>query len=420
MNPEYDYLFKLLLIGDSGVGKSCLLLRFADDTYTESYISTIGVDFKIRTIELDGKTVKLQIWDTAGQERFRTITSSYYRGAHGICVVYDVTDMDSFNNVKQWLQEIDRYATEGVNKLLVGNKSDMSDKKVVEYTVAKEFADSLGIPFLETSAKNASNVEQAFLTMARQIKERMGTTTVNNKPSVQVGQGQGVQSGSAGTLARIVTENEDSEHYDFAQCLFRSKPFTSFAMALNPQITNLIIILGMMQVSKKIPFEDPQVLIGVRILYIVTNIVIAGVYLYLQNKINAKKDLTTLKYVEPAPMGSAEEPKLITTTVHSYDSQQLRALWKSQLMGVGMMGVMHLYFKYTNPLLIQSIIPLKGAFEGNLVKIHLFGQPAIGDLKRPWKAAGGLMGMGGQGEPKADKKSIEQAERAGSGGVKEE
>jgi Ras-related protein Rab-1A len=133
--------------------------------------------------------------------------------------------MDSFNNVKQWLQEIDRYATEGVNKLLVGNKSDMSDKKVVEYTVAKvrsthalslattcsagsrlwllltslqEFADSLGIPFLETSAKNASNVEQAFLTMARQIKERMGTTTVNNKPTVQVGQGTGVSSGSAG------------------------------------------------------------------------------------------------------------------------------------------------------------------------------------------------------------------------------
>ncbi|RMZ87884.1 hypothetical protein DV736_g4889, partial [Chaetothyriales sp. CBS 134916] len=194
----YDYLFKLLLIGDSGVGKSCLLLRFADDTYTESYISTIGVDFKIRTIELDGKTVKLQIWDTAGQERFRTITSSYYRGAHGICVVYDVTDMDSFNNVKQWLQEIDRYATEGVNKLLVGNKSDLTDKRAVEYTVAKEFADSIGIPFLETSAKNASNVEQAFLTMARQIKERMGTTTVNNKPTVQVGQGQGVQSGTAG------------------------------------------------------------------------------------------------------------------------------------------------------------------------------------------------------------------------------
>ncbi|XP_065595677.1 LOW QUALITY PROTEIN: ras-related protein Rab-1A [Cyrtonyx montezumae] len=174
MNPEYDYLFKLLLIGDSGVGKSCLLLRFADDTYTESYISTIGVDFKIRTIELDGKTIKLQIWDTAGQERFRTITSSYYRGAHGIIVVYDVTDQESFNNVKQWLQEIDRYASENVNKLLVGNKCDLTTKKVVDYTTAKEFADSLGIPFLETSAKNATNVEQSFMTMAAEIKKRMG------------------------------------------------------------------------------------------------------------------------------------------------------------------------------------------------------------------------------------------------------
>ncbi|EZF28456.1 GTP-binding protein ypt1 [Trichophyton interdigitale H6] len=155
MTPEYDYLFKLLLIGDSGVGKSCLLLRFADDTYTESYISTIGVDFKIRTIELDGKTVKLQIWDTAGQERFRTITSSYYRGAHGICVVYDVTDMDSFNNVKQWLQEIDRYATQGVNKLLVGNKSDMEDKKVVEYTVAKVRI-TIPPPYLRTVKPSAN------------------------------------------------------------------------------------------------------------------------------------------------------------------------------------------------------------------------------------------------------------------------
>ena len=195
----------------------------------------------------------------------------------------------------------------------------------------------------------------------------------------------------------------------------------------------------MMQVSKKIPFDDPQVLMGVRALYIISNLIIAGIYLYMQQKINAKKgssalslahdyialttffkDLTTLKYVEPPPMGSSEEPKLITTTVHSYDLQQLRGLFKSQLMGVGMMAVMHIYFKYTNPLLIQSIIPLKGAFEGNLVKIHLFGQPAVGDLKRPWKAAGGLMGMGGAGDPKADKKSIEQAERAGSGGVKEE
>lgn len=173
--PEYDYLFKLLLIGDSGVGKSCLLLRFADDTYTESYISTIGVDFKIRTIDLDGKTIKLQIWDTAGQERFRTITSSYYRGAHGIIIVYDVTDQESFDNVKQWLNEIDRYASEKVNKLLVGNKSDLTAKKVVSYEAAKEFADSVGMELLETSAKNATNVEKAFLAMAQQIKTRMAT-----------------------------------------------------------------------------------------------------------------------------------------------------------------------------------------------------------------------------------------------------
>jgi len=174
MTPEYDYLFKLLLIGDSGVGKSCLLLRFSDDTYTESYISTIGVDFKIRTIELDGKVIKLQIWDTAGQERFRTITSSYYRGAHGIIVVYDTTDQESFNNLKQWLHEIDIHACENVNKLLVGNKCDLTHKKVVDYPTAKEYATCLGIPILETSAKNATNVEQAFLTMATEIKNRMG------------------------------------------------------------------------------------------------------------------------------------------------------------------------------------------------------------------------------------------------------
>jgi Phosphate transport (Pho88) len=126
-----------------------------------------------------------------------------------------------------------------------------------------------------------------------------------------------------------------------------------------------------------------------------------------------------LKYVEPSPMGSGEDPKLVTTTIQEYDSSQLKSLFKSQLMGVGMMGVMHLYFKYTNPLLIQSIIPLKGAFEGNLIKIHLFGQPAAGDLKRPWKAAGGMMGMG-QGDVKSDKASIEAAEKSGRGGAKEE
>jgi len=157
-----------VLIGDSGVGKSCLLLRFADDAFTESYISTIGVDFRFRTVKIDKKTVKLQIWDTAGQERFRTITSAYYRGADGIIMVYDVTTQESFNHVNDWLNEVNRYASEGTCKLLVGNKSDRTDK-VVQHDTAKAFADNLGIPFLETSAKNASNVEQAFLTMASEL-----------------------------------------------------------------------------------------------------------------------------------------------------------------------------------------------------------------------------------------------------------
>eukprot|EP01120_Amphizonella_sp_Union-15-10_P013387 TRINITY_DN619_c0_g1_i1.p1 TRINITY_DN619_c0_g1~~TRINITY_DN619_c0_g1_i1.p1 ORF type:complete len:206 (-),score=43.35 TRINITY_DN619_c0_g1_i1:102-719(-) len=172
-NPEYDYLFKLLLIGDSGVGKSSLLLRFADNTFTESFISTIGVDFKIRTIEIDNMTVKLQIWDTAGQERFRTITSSYYRGAHGIIVVYDITNQETFNNVQKWLQEIDRYACENVHKLLVGNKCDLVNERKVPLETAREFAEQLNLIFLETSAKNSTNVEEAFMKMAQAIKSKL-------------------------------------------------------------------------------------------------------------------------------------------------------------------------------------------------------------------------------------------------------
>merc|ERR1711981_739760 len=179
---EYDFLFKLLLIGDSGVGKSCLLLRFADDTYTETYISTIGVDFKIRTVEIDGKVIKLQIWDTAGQERFRTITSSYYRGAHGIIVVYDVTDEETYTAVERWMTEIDRFAGPEVNKMIVGNKCDMVTKKKVEFAKAKEYADGLGIPFFETSAKDNQNVEQAFLDLTRDIKKNMSSKTISQGP----------------------------------------------------------------------------------------------------------------------------------------------------------------------------------------------------------------------------------------------
>jgi Ras-related protein Rab-8A len=113
-----------------GVGKSCLLLRFCDNSFTPSFITTIGIDFKIRTMDIDGQRVKLQIWDTAGQERFRTITTAYYRGAMGILLVYDVTDERSFNNVRNWIRNVDQYASPTVNKILIGNKCDVEDKRV--------------------------------------------------------------------------------------------------------------------------------------------------------------------------------------------------------------------------------------------------------------------------------------------------
>ncbi|KAK4038889.1 inorganic phosphate transporter Pho88 [Parachaetomium inaequale] len=189
---------------------------------------------------------------------------------------------------------------------------------------------------------------------------------------------------------------------------------------LSPQITNLVIILGMMQVAKRIPFEDPNVLNICRGVYIASNLIILSIYIYIKLAIDKKKDMTTLKYVEPAPMGSSEEGKLVTTTVHAYDVGQLKNLMRSQGMGVLMMGVMHIYFKYTNPLLIQSIIPLKGALEANLTKIHVWGQPASGDLKRPFKQAAGFMSGLQSGPAQADKKAVEAAERAGRGGAKEE
>ncbi len=171
-DDQYSLLEKVLLIGDSGVGKSCLLLRFADNSFNSSFISTIGVDFKVKTLEVNGSKVKMQIWDTAGQERFRTITSSYYRGAHAIMIVFDVTDVESFNNVRNWLQEIDKFANDAVNKILVGNKSDLPNRQV-DTAQARDFAASLGIPYIETSAKTSANVEQAFLKMASDVQKRL-------------------------------------------------------------------------------------------------------------------------------------------------------------------------------------------------------------------------------------------------------
>lgn len=176
MNHDYDYLFKLVIVGDSGVGKSRLLIRFSDRTYNDSYISTVGVDYKIRTIELNGKTIKLQIWDTAGQERFHAITSTYYRGANGIIIVYDITNLNSFNNVTKWLTEIERYACENVVKLLVGNKSDLNCLRTVEYKKAQEFAQWRNMSFLETSAKCMINIDKTFTLIAVNIRNLTNLT----------------------------------------------------------------------------------------------------------------------------------------------------------------------------------------------------------------------------------------------------
>lgn len=166
---EYDYLLKYLIIGNSGVGKSCLLLRYADDVYTDKHIITIGVDFKIKTLTINGQKVKANIWDTAGQERFKNITASYYKGASGVMLVYDITDKESFNNLNSWLIEVEKNAPNNVYKILVGNKSDLNDKRQVSTDEGKEFADTYHMKFLETSAKNAANVEEAFTTMTKEI-----------------------------------------------------------------------------------------------------------------------------------------------------------------------------------------------------------------------------------------------------------
>ena len=168
-----------------------MLLSYQDDAFTESYISTIGVDFRFRTVKMDKKTVKLQIWDTAGQERFRTITSAYYRGADGIIMVFDVTNSESFEHVHDWLKEVNRYAAEGTVKLLVGNKCDKSAAdRTVEETRAKELASELGIPYIETSAKSAKNVEEAFLTMAGELIRQRGAS--GNKANGADGKKKGI------------------------------------------------------------------------------------------------------------------------------------------------------------------------------------------------------------------------------------
>ena len=157
-----------MLVGDSGVGKSCLLLRFADDTFSESYISTIGVDFRFKTLSIDGKIVKLQIWDTAGQERFKTITSAYYRGADGVIMVFDKTSLESFQNVSMWHEEINKYSENSI-RMIVGNKDDAKEMIQVDYEQANKFATDLKMNYVETSALNSHQVAHAFESISKEL-----------------------------------------------------------------------------------------------------------------------------------------------------------------------------------------------------------------------------------------------------------
>lgn len=180
LHRDYDHLFKVLCIGDSSVGKSSLVARYTEDSFEKRFISTIGVDFKIKTIDhRSGKSVKLQIWDTAGQERFRAITTTYYRGADGVLIVYDVTNPESIENISTvWIKQVQQYAARAPKIILVGNKSDLkasltaAERERIDY-LAREMRERLGgecvVKLIETSAKNGSNVDHAFADMVDEM-----------------------------------------------------------------------------------------------------------------------------------------------------------------------------------------------------------------------------------------------------------
>jgi len=191
-------IVRLLTLGDSGAGKSSLLLRYTQNEFAGEYMPTIGIDFRLKTIELNGRVVKVQVWDTAGQERFRTITHNYYRGAHGIALVYDCTHESSFSNIKKWIQDVHTYAESNVNIVLIGNKCDLTTERVVDTARGQQVADEYHISFFETSAKADINVQEAFTDLVKKVCERMfddqGTSrrdTSTTKAPVQVSSGGG-------------------------------------------------------------------------------------------------------------------------------------------------------------------------------------------------------------------------------------
>ncbi|CAN6321995.1 unnamed protein product [Urochloa humidicola] len=202
---EYDYLFKVVLIGDSGVGKSNLLSRFTRNTFSLDSKSTIGVEFATRTIQVEGKTIKAQIWDTAGQERYRAITSAYYRGAVGALLVYDVTKAATFENARRWLKELRDHADANTVVMLIGNKTDLAHLRAVAQGDAAALAEREGLSFLETSALDATNVDAAFETTLAEIyrivsKKALAASDEAAASSAggSVGEGQSIQVSAGG------------------------------------------------------------------------------------------------------------------------------------------------------------------------------------------------------------------------------
>ena len=195
-DDEYDYIFKVLLLGNSDVGKSSLLLRFVDSLWNDTFVPTIGVDFKVKTLEINNQRVKMQIWDTAGQERFRTVISTYFRGAHGILLLYDVTNKDSFKNLENWLTEIEKNSSDKVLKILLGNKCDLSDDREISKEEGQAFAIRNGMEFMETSAKMNTNVSEAFETLGKLMIEF--SSKGNNQ--IQGGEGKSLKVNSGKDL----------------------------------------------------------------------------------------------------------------------------------------------------------------------------------------------------------------------------
>ncbi|XP_043940541.1 ras-related protein Rab-3D [Protopterus annectens] len=172
-DQNFDCMFKLLIIGNSSVGKTSFLFRYADDSFTSAFVSTVGIDFKVKTVCRNEKRIKLQIWDTAGQERYRTITTAYYRGAMGFLLMYDITNQDSFHAVQDWATQIKTYSWDNAQVILVGNKCDLEDDRVVPAEEGKRLGVELGFDFFEASAKDNINVKQTFEHLVGMICEKM-------------------------------------------------------------------------------------------------------------------------------------------------------------------------------------------------------------------------------------------------------